>query len=414
MLYDRWREVVREFRDEVALRDVSSGEHWTFAQLDSVAESGSADAVMFASGRALDFIGAVLRGWRSGAVVCPLEPGQSAPQFPLPAKSIVHLKLTSASTGPARLVAVTAGQLAADARNIIETMGLRRDWPNIGVISLAHSYGFSNLVTPLLLHGIPLVITNSPLPENLRSALARMEYATLPAVPALWRAWFDAGVLSSKVRLAISAGAPLPLQLEQEIFDRFGIKVHNFYGSTECGGIAYDVADKPRTDASYAGLPMKSVQVAIDGAGCLEVRSAAVAETYWPEASDRLAQGCFRTTDLARITDGGVYLCGRASDVINIAGRKISPESVENILSEHPEVRECVVFGVPEGDRERIVACVVAGAGAAAEDLKQFMIERVPAWQVPRDFWLVKELPADRRGKLPRASMRERYLSARG
>ena len=60
----------------------------------------------------------------------------------------------------------------ADAENIVATMGLRPDWPNLGVISLAHSYGFSNLVLPLLLHGIPLILAGAPLPEIVLRASA--------------------------------------------------------------------------------------------------------------------------------------------------------------------------------------------------------------------------------------------------
>jgi long-chain acyl-CoA synthetase len=410
MLYERWREVVRDFADEIALRDLASGQRWTFAQLDSLAGS-TAEGVVFPQGSAVEFISAVLTGWKTGAVVCPLEAGQPSCRFPEPPKTIVHVKATSASTGPARLAAFTASQLAADARNIIATMGLRREWPNLGVISLAHSYGFSNLITPLLLHGIPLVVTNSPLPESIGSALREVGGATLAGVPALWRAWFDAGVLSSNVRLAISAGAPLPVNLEREIFEQCGIKVHNFYGSTECGGIAYDRSPEPRTDASYAGVPMHNVQLSIAGDGCLEVQSDAVGETYWPEASDRLAQRRFRTTDLAEIADTGIYLRGRATDVINVAGRKISPELIESVILKHPAVRQCVVFGVPEADRERIVACVVAEPPTTAENLKEFVLTHLQSWQVPRDFWVLKDLPTDHRGKLSRASLRERYLA---
>ena len=439
MLYDRWREVVHDFSNEIALRDLASGQKWTFAHLDSLAavppsSEGSLSRAMgegvFPQGPAIDFISTILKGWKSGATVCPVEPGQDRPQFPPPPKNIVHLKITSASTGPARLVAFTADQLAADARNIIDTMGLRRDWPNLGVISLAHSYGFSNLITPLLLHGIPLVVANSPLPESVGAALREIGNATLAGVPALWRAWFDAGVLSSQnVRLAISAGAPLPVSLERDIFDRCGIKVHNFYGSTECGGIAYDTSDKPRTDAGYAGLTMKHVELSVADDGCLEVRGDAVGEAYWPQPDDRLAHRRFRTTDLAGIVDGGVYLRGRATDVINIAGRKISPETIETVLLKHPSVRQCVVFGVPENDRERIVACVAlktkqeqteeregkeaSVSSRATAELKQFLLNHLPAWQVPRDFWFVQDLPTDQRGKLPRASLRAEYLKLR-
>jgi acyl-coenzyme A synthetase/AMP-(fatty) acid ligase len=224
------------------------------------------------------------------------------------------------------------------------------------------------------------------------------------------------------VRLAISAGAPLPVLLERDIFDHCGIKVHNFYGSTECGGIAYDASDNPRTDASYVGSPMENVELAIADNGCLEVHGDAVGETYWPEPSERLAPGRFRTTDLADIIEGSVYLRGRATDVINIAGRKISPETIETVLLKHPSVRQCVVFGVTENDRERIVACVAlegqkgemeTEARCSNTNLKHFLLNYLPAWQIPRDFWFVQELPADHRGKLPRAALRDKYLAGK-
>jgi acyl-CoA synthetase (AMP-forming)/AMP-acid ligase II len=414
MLYDRWREIAREFSPECALCDVATGQRWTFAQLDSMAQTGADQPWVFPQGAAVDFIGAVLRGWKSGVVVCPLEQDQRRPEIPALPKEIVHLKITSATTGPARLVALTAEQLAADARNIVSTMGLTREWPNLGVISLAHSYGFSNLITPLLLHGIPLIVTGSPLPENVRVALGQSHSVTLAGVPALWRAWFAAGVLSDKIRLAISAGAPLSLELERQIFETPGIKVHNFYGSSECGGIAYDRTNVPRTDEGHVGSAMDKVVLKVGDDGCLEVRSEAVAQTYLPQPDERLGRGCFRTSDVAEIIDGAVFLRGRASDLINVAGRKVTPDSIEAVLAGHGRVRHCVVFGVAEADRDKIVACVAAEDGTSADELKQFMLARLPAWQVPRDFWFVPELSPDQRGKLSRATWRKKYLARQG
>jgi long-chain acyl-CoA synthetase len=326
---------------------------------------------------------------------------------------IVHLKMTSGTTATPRFVAFTAGQLMADAENIVATMGLRPDWPNLGVISLAHSYGFSNLVLPLLLHGIPLILAGAPLPEIVLRASAAEPAITLAAVPALWRTWHDAGATPRTVRLAISAGAPLPVSLEQQIFASRGLKVHNFYGSSECGGIAYDASSDARLDDSCAGAPMQNVNLAVAENGCLEVRSQAVGETYWPEANPALSGGVFRTNDLAEISYGLVYFRGRAGDQINVAGRKVSPESIEKVLAAHPGVRECVIFGVPSSDANRgdtIVACVSANTSVSGDILKQFLLAHLPAWQVPREWWLVESLFSSRRGKLSRAEWRKRYL----
>ena len=146
----------------------------------------------------------------------------------------------------------------------------------IAAVSLAHSYGYSNLVLPLLLHGIPLVLASSPLPEPLRQAARAFPHATLAAVPALWRAWSEAKAVPSNVRLAISAGAPLPLSTEELVYERWGLKIHNFYGASECGGIAFDPSATPRTDSACVGAPMLNVQISIMPDECLAVRSPAV------------------------------------------------------------------------------------------------------------------------------------------
>jgi acyl-CoA synthetase (AMP-forming)/AMP-acid ligase II len=415
MLYERWRHIAREFRDEIALHELATGERWTFGQLaDKTERADDSDSpVIFPQGINAEFVFATLRAWRSDKIVCPVEVGKTPPQFDSLPPDCVHLKLTSATTGTARVVAMTAGQLAADAENIVATMQLRREFPNLSVISLAHSYGFSNLILPLLLHGIPLALADSALPETLRRSAKKFDALTLPAVPALWRAWLGAKAIPQNVRIAISAGAPLPLKLEQEIFKHCGVKVHNFYGASECGGIAYDRTEIPRTDFRFAGQPMKNVQLKTNDCGCLEVRGNAVAQTYWPIASENLADGRFVTSDLAQLRGDDVLLLGRAGDQINVAGRKVSPEMIETVLLTHPEVTDSLVFGIPSDDADRgetIVACVAVAGRLSGEILKQFLLEKLPAWKIPREWWFVPSLQTNERGKRSRAEWRENYL----
>ena len=416
MLYERWRQVARDHRDETALHDLGSGQRWTFAQLAKLAENGTVTGpVVYPQGR--DFILTLLRAWRGGQVVCPLELEQTPPAFGQLPAGCVHLKTTSATSGVSRVVAFTAEQLAADADNIVATMGLRSEWPNLGVISLAHSYGFSNLVLPLLLHGIPLILAETPLPDVVQRAASSFPNITLAAVPALWSVWHGAAAIPKNVRLAISAGAPLSLSLEQSVFAAHGLKIHNFYGSSECGGIAYDASSLPREDAACAGAPMRNVQLSVGDDGCLQVRGRAVGQTYWPEPTSNLAGGCFRTSDLAELRDGQVYLRGRADDQINIAGRKISPDDIEKVLLAHPQVRECLVFGVAGSDADRtdtMVACVAASPAVSEKILKQFLLAQLPAWQIPREWMFVESLETNVRGKLSRADWRRKFLADGG
>lgn len=418
MLYDHWRKVVRDYGPRLALQELQTGRSWTFDNLAAAADAlpPSESKLCFPTGNDAGFVLEMLRGWRGGLPVCPLEAGQQPPpaangNFPV---QIAHLKLTSATTGQARLVIFSAEQVMADADNIVRTMGLHPGSANVGVISLAHSYGFSNLITPLLLHGIPLVLPGSPLPEVLRESLRTLKEVTLPAVPAMWRTWHDARIPFANVRLGISAGAPLPLPLENDVFERSALKLHNFYGATECGGIAYDRTSQPRTHASLIGTALDGVELTTGMDGCVKVHSRAVGEGYWPEAAMELSEGCFQTSDLADISAAGVFLRGRRTDQINVAGRKLSPERVEDVLRLHPAVQECVVFGVPSEDLERaeeVVACVLVRAPATAEELRQYLLSRLEGWQLPRAWWFVPSLDANSRGKISRNALRQEYLS---
>lgn len=412
MLYDRWREMAKAHGSELALKDLSDGRSWTFAQLlalsDSLERPGG-DWV-FPKGNGPEFVFEVLRGWRHATVLCPLEETDRAPEGPAPKTPIAHVKRTSATTGAARFVTFTGEQLAADCANIAATMGLRPEWPNIAAISLAHSYGFSNLVLPLLLKGIPLWLLKSPLPEALRQACAGRGEFTLAGVPALWRVWEESGAVSPSIKLAISAGAPLPLALEQKVFENAGVKLHNFLGATECGGIAYDRSEGPRNDAAIVGSALENVTLSASD-GMLEVRGAAVGSGYWPVAGPELADGVFRTTDLVELRDGLVFMRGRASDVIHVAGRKVPPEEIERVLGKHSAVRECLVFGAPRDAHENQIVAVLVGDAEKLESIKRAAREELPAWKIPRRWWFVESLGVNARGKVSRAHWRDQFIS---
>jgi acyl-CoA synthetase (AMP-forming)/AMP-acid ligase II len=94
-----------------------------------------------------------------------------------------------------------------------------------------------------------------------------------------------------------------------------------------------------------------------------------------------------------------------------VAGRKVAPETIEAALRNHPEVRDCLVFGVQTNQSERtetIVACVSTRSSVPPAALKQFLSERLPAWQVPRE-WRFEALETNARGKLSRAEWRRKW-----
>lgn len=165
------------------------------------------------------------------------------------------------------------------------------------------------------------------------------------------------------------------------------------------------------------GRPLKNVDVTADPEGRLWVNSRAVGETYWPEPETALSQRTFLTCDLGEIKDGEIILRGRTSEQINVAGRKVSPAIIEQALDEHEAVGECLVFGVPSGSADRldlIVACVAATRPGSQEELKQFLLQKLPGWQVPREWWFVDALGINGHGKkIARALWRQNFLDNR-
>ena len=322
------------------------------------------------------------------------------------------IKLTSGTTAEPRVILTTARQLVADCDNICETVGLRGDDLNYGVVSFAHSYGFSNLITPLLCHGIPLVVASDVLPNALASGFAASGATVFPGVPAIFRALAEGAVSKNALRLCITAGAPLPRDVALRFFEKWGLKLHSLYGSSECGGICYDSSQEADVPAGYVGPPLKNVEVS-GGRGRpspIEVRSSAVATSYYPDqGNDNLKGGIFRPSDLLQWNGTGYIIAGRASDLINVGGRKVDPTEIERVLRLSPQVRDVVVLGLPDEARGEDVAACVSGSATEGE-LRRLCFQNLPPWQVPRRWYFWKEIPTNARGKISRAELRDRLV----
>jgi acyl-CoA synthetase (AMP-forming)/AMP-acid ligase II len=324
--------------------------------------------------------------------------------------SCQFLKLTSGTTCAPRAIRFQAAQLLADCSNICETMGITDRDLNFGVIPFSHSYGFSNLITPLICRGVPLVASDERMPRAILHDLASSGATVFPGMPVFFDklSALECDAKLPALRLCISAGAPLPKQVAEAFHRRFGKKIHTFYGSSECGGIGYDASPGVAFEECFAGTAMTRVEIAPEpgeGDQRIIVRSAAVADGYFPENDcETLGGGRFIPGDLVRWTGCGMFIAGRASDMINIAGRKLNPGEIEGRISAFPGV-----FGVPSALRgEEPVACV-AGQGIDRTSFQRFCQQQLSQWQMPRDFWIVDEIPSNERGKISRRALAESF-----
>ena len=202
------------------------------------------------------------------------------------------LKITSGTTGAPRAVRFRESQLLADCRNICETMGIRPNDVNFGVIPI---FPFVRVQQP---HHSPSLSGNRSGLFHRSNAASGLRPSAELRSNGVSR---DAGAISgaralpdvrepASIRLCISAGAPLALTISRQFHSRFGLKIHSFYGSSECGGIAYDRSEDPERPSGFVGTPMNGVEITKIDDDRIAVRGPNVADGYFPD-SDRQRAG---------------------------------------------------------------------------------------------------------------------------
>jgi acyl-CoA synthetase (AMP-forming)/AMP-acid ligase II len=326
------------------------------------------------------------------------------------------LKLTSGTTAAPRAIRFRSKQLLADCDQICDTMGITEVDLNFGLIPISHSYGFSNLLTPLLARGVPMVLSRDRTPRAVLADLARAEATVFPGMPVLYQAFCEMENTPAlpKLRLCISAGAPLPIVVARKFQEKFERSIHSFYGASECGGICYD-RDGSNEIEGFVGQAMKDVHLDLveetTSASQVRVCSAAVGDGYFPEAEEtKLGRGVFIPDDLLKKTANGFRIVGRVSDVINVAGKKVNPAEVEAHLLRFSGVHQAVVFGRESALRnEEVAACVVADADLREADLLEFCRSQLSGWQAPKQIFIVDVIPVNERGKISRRDLARRF-----
>ncbi|HEY2286608.1 MAG TPA: long-chain fatty acid--CoA ligase [Streptosporangiaceae bacterium] len=273
------------------------------------------------------------------------------------------------------------------------------------------------------------------------AALIEAERPTLAgAVPTIWNGLLQhvrahGGDLSS-LRLVPCGGSAVPHALLENFEKEAGVTIVQAWGMTETsplGSVARPPAGLPEEEAwryrdtqgrlicqvegrlvGEAGTVLPNDGVAV---GEVEVRGPWVTGSYYKDDDpDKFRDGWLRTGDVGTIDPGGyVILTDRAKDVIKSGGEWISSMELENVLMAHPQVAEAAVIGVPD-DRwgERPLAAVVrAGGGTVtAPELREFLAQRVPKWQLPERWAFIAEVPKTSVGKFAKTTMRDAY--ARG
>jgi long-chain acyl-CoA synthetase len=333
----------------------------------------------------------------------PIEPR-------LPDETFVY-QFSSGSTGRPKRLARTHGMLWAEAESYT---WITPDDRLFCAVPLFHTYGMGCCLVAAIRNGAALVFLDDQNPFVLarRRALELLErerISVFPGVPFHFRHLADApgdGNLGT-MRLCFSAGTALPRPAFDAFAQRFGVHVRQLYGCTEAGTLTVNLDADPVETFDSVGTPNGAVRVRIDD-GEVVVSSPAMTHGYADdEALNRRVfdDGWFRTGDLGWLDDGGrLHVTGRKKLLIEVAGHKVDPIEVEDVLTVHPGVREAVVVGVPEGrnGEEWVKAVIVPANGCHEREVIEFCQQRLANFKVPRIVEFRAEIPRSPLGKVLR------------
>jgi long-chain acyl-CoA synthetase len=331
---------------------------------------------------------------------------------------------TSGTTGTPKGAELTHAGLARNVQALLaeDMFGLRPDDVVFGALPLFHIFGQACALNATISAGGCLAL----LPRfDAAQALGILESAhvtVFAGVPTMYSALLNHPARErtnvSTMRLAVSGGAALPVEVLHGFEAAFGCQILEGYGMSETSPmIAFNHADRERKPGSV-GTPIAGVEVKLVNAvrevvapgevGEIAVRGHNVMKGYWqrPEATAEAidGDGWFYTGDMGRVDgDGYYFIVDRKKDLIIRGGYNVYPREIEEVLYEHPAVREAAVIGIPHPSLGEEVAAAVAlkpDAHVTTEELREFVKRHVAAYKYPRELWLVDELPKGPSGKI--------------
>jgi long-chain acyl-CoA synthetase len=328
---------------------------------------------------------------------------------------------TSGTTGTPKGAELTHSNLRRNCQIAARLFGLGAGAITLGALPLFHSFGQTCAMNATICAGGTLTLIPRFDPAKALEIIQRDRVTVFEGVPTMYGAMlhvpdrdrYDVSTLA----ICASGGSAMPVELMRGFEEAFGCKVLEGYGLSETSPVAsFNHPDRERKPGSI-GTPVDGVEMKVvddDGnnvpqgePGEIVIRGHNVMKGYWnrPDATaEAVSDGWLRTGDVATVDeDGYFFIVDRKKDMIIRGGYNVYPREIEEVLYEHPAVREAAVLGVPDDELGEEVGAAVAlkdGADASAAELRDFVKGQVAAYKYPRQVWFVDDLPKGPTGKI--------------
>ena len=343
---------------------------------------------------------------------------------------LAALLYTSGTTGHPKGAMLTHGNFLHNVASCVEALQVQEDERVIVALPQFHSFMFTvgTLLPMLCGGGILLLKTLHPFKQVLED-IARHRGTILPAVPSFYRALLAVPEFGRlPLRLCISGGAPLPVEVFNEFTRRFPFPLREGYGPTESSPVATVNPIYGLNKPGSIGKPIPNVELSIrneagqelpvGATGEICIRGGNVMRGYWkqPEETAKvLRDGWLYTGDVGcRDADGYYFITDRKKDMLLVNGINVYPREIEEIIYQFPGVKEAAVVGMPDPRRGELpVAFVSASEGQTLDEraLLQFVRGKLADYKVPKRVIFMPVLPRNTTGKILKTTLRQYPLS---
>jgi long-chain acyl-CoA synthetase len=333
---------------------------------------------------------------------------------------------TAGTTGLPKGVALSHGNLLANARAAASVYELDRERWGLVTLPLSHSYGLTVMNTGNAL-GTRAVLLRWFTPDGVLSAIQEYGVQAMAGVPTMYVYLLNYPEAdrydTSSMRAWGSGAAALPIEIVEPFERRFGGRLLEGYGLTEAAPVVSTHRYSCARKLGSVGQPLPGVEVrVVDDAGrplpvgeagevCVRGPNVMLGYYRMPDETARvLRDGWLHTGDVGRLDDDGyLYIVERKKDLIIRGGLNVYPREVEDVLYAHPAVVEAAVVGMPDpvmGEEGCAFVVLRAGAAATPDGLIAFCQERLAKFKCPREVRVVDALPKSPIGKVLRKELR--------